>query len=44
MAAGALPWQHAITHRVAAENSAKFYDAINRGEAQDVVGAVLRWA
>ena len=44
MAAGALPWQHTITHRLAAEDSTEFYAAINRGEAQDVVGAVLRWA
>ena len=43
MARGALPWEHTITHRVAADDAAEFYTKINRGEADDVIGGVLLW-
>ena len=43
MAMGALQWEKTITHRVNADDSAELYDAINKGEAKDVVGAVIRW-
>jgi len=43
MAMGALKWEKTITHRVDAKDSAELYDAINKGEAKDVVGAVIRW-
>jgi 2-desacetyl-2-hydroxyethyl bacteriochlorophyllide A dehydrogenase len=44
MAMGVLQWEHTITHRIAAEDSADFYTAINEGQVEDVVGAVLRWS
>ena len=44
IAMGVLPWHHTITHRVLAEDSPELYDAINRGHANDVVGAVIRWS
>jgi 2-desacetyl-2-hydroxyethyl bacteriochlorophyllide A dehydrogenase len=43
MALGALDWQQVITHRVAAADSPALYDAINRGAANDVIGAVINW-
>ncbi len=44
MATGVLPWHHTITHRVESEESPAFYDAINKDDAKDVVGAVIRWS
>ena len=44
MATGVLPWSHAITHRVEAEESPALYDAINKNNAKGVVGAVIRWS
>ena len=44
MATGVLPWHHTITHRVDAEDSPTLYDAINKDNAKDVVGAVIRWS
>jgi 2-desacetyl-2-hydroxyethyl bacteriochlorophyllide A dehydrogenase len=44
MAAGVLPWHHTITHRCAFEDSHQLFDAINRGRAETVLGAVIRWA
>ncbi len=44
MATGVLPWHHTITHRVDAEDSPALYDAINKDNAKDVVGAVIRWS
>ncbi|MCZ6677298.1 MAG: zinc-binding alcohol dehydrogenase [Candidatus Poribacteria bacterium] len=44
MAMGVLPWHHTITHRVDAKDAPELYDAINKGKAADVVGAVLRWS
>ena len=44
MAQGVLPWEYTITHRIEAEDSAEFYTAINQGQAQDVVGAVIHWS
>jgi threonine dehydrogenase-like Zn-dependent dehydrogenase len=43
MASGALPWDKTITHRVPAAESAAFYDRINKKQAPDVIGAVIRW-
>jgi len=43
MAMGILPWEHVITHRVPAAESPALYDAINKGEADEVVGAVIKW-
>jgi len=43
MAMGALDWRQVITHRVRAEDSPAFYDALNRGRAHDVVGALIDW-
>lgn len=39
----ALDWGPAITHHIPAEEVAGFYDAINRGERNDVIGAVVNW-
>ncbi len=44
MATGVLPWHHTITHRVDAEDSPALYDAINKDNAKDVVGAVIQWS
>lgn len=44
MALGVLQWEHTITHRVEAADSAEFYTAINEGRAPDVIGAVLHWS
>ena len=43
MAMGVLPWELTITHRVKSSDCAAFYTAINEGEAQDVIGAVIEW-
>jgi threonine dehydrogenase-like Zn-dependent dehydrogenase len=43
MAMGALKWEHTITHRVEAEDAPALYDRINKGEAKDVLGAVIHW-
>ena len=43
MAIGALPWRETITHRIEAKDAPNLYDAINRGNAEDVVGAVICW-
>jgi len=42
-ALGALDWGPAITHRIAGADIAGFYEAINRGEMNDVIGAVIDW-
>jgi len=44
MAMGVLPWQQTITHRIEAEDSPATYDAINKGKAKDIIGAVIRWS
>jgi threonine dehydrogenase-like Zn-dependent dehydrogenase len=44
MAMGVLPWHQTITHRVRAEYAPELYQAINTGQAQDVLGAVLEWS
>jgi len=43
MASGAMKWQETITHRLTADEAPRFYDAINRGKVEDVVGAVIKW-
>ena len=43
LALKALDWEPVITHRIAPREIAAFYDAINRGAADDVVGAVVHW-
>ena len=44
MAAGALRWEHTITHRVEASDSPDFYARIDAGRADEVVGGVIRWS
>jgi len=44
IASGALDWAQVITHRVPAREAPSLYDAINRGMAHDVIGAVIRWS
>lgn len=44
MATGVLPWHHTITHRCSFEDATQLFDAINRGRAATVLGAVIRWA
>jgi 2-desacetyl-2-hydroxyethyl bacteriochlorophyllide A dehydrogenase len=43
MQLGALDWKTVITHRVNAQDSARFYDDINHGRHDDVIGAVIDW-
>jgi len=44
MATGALPWSKTITHRVDAEDTPALFDRINKGNADDIVGAVVKWS
>ncbi len=44
IASGALPWEKTISHRVSAAEAPALYTAINRGEAGDMMGAVIRWS
>ena len=44
MASGALPWRECITHRVRPEDSPAFFTRINENRADDVIGAVIKWA
>lgn len=44
MATGVLPWHHTITHRCSFEDAHQLFDAVNRGRAATVLGAVIRWA
>ena len=44
MALGALPWDRVITHRVAPTDAPDLFDRINKGQANDVIGAVIRWS
>lgn len=44
MTTGVLPWHHTITHRCSFEDAPQLFDAVNRGRAQTVLGAVIRWA
>lgn len=44
MTTGVLPWHHTITHRCSYEDAPQLFDAINRGRAQTVLGAVIRWS
>ena len=44
MASGALKWEKTITHRVDCEEAPDLFARINRGESQDVLGAVIRWS
>ncbi|MBK35686.1 MAG: hypothetical protein CME26_09190 [Gemmatimonadetes bacterium] len=44
MSTGVLPWHHTITHRCSFEEAPQLFDAVNRGRAQAVLGAVIRWA
>jgi len=43
MAMGALKWEHTITHRVEAADAPALFDRINKGNANDVIGAVIHW-
>jgi 2-desacetyl-2-hydroxyethyl bacteriochlorophyllide A dehydrogenase len=44
MAMGALRWELTITHRVQPDEGPALFDSINKGEAPDVLGAVIKWA
>ncbi len=43
MAAGLLPWDRTITHRVQAADAPVFFDRINRGAVPGLVVAVVDW-
>jgi 2-desacetyl-2-hydroxyethyl bacteriochlorophyllide A dehydrogenase len=43
LALGALDWRPVITHRIDARDIAEFYHRVNRGDGDDVVGAVVNW-
>ncbi len=43
MTLGILPWRDLVTHIVAAEKAAAFFDQVNRGAVKDLVGAVIDW-
>ena len=44
IAAGAIPWEKTITHRVKASEAPELYAKINRDELPDLFGAVIRWS
>ena len=44
IAAGAIPWEKTITHRVKASEAPDMYAKINRDELPDLFGAVIRWS
>ena len=43
MARGILLWDQVVTHRIAAQDSPKFYHDLNAGKADHVIGAVICW-
>jgi len=43
MASGALQWERTLTHRIEPADAPAMFDRINRGEAPDVIGAVIHW-
>ena len=44
MANGFLPWGETITRRVPADEAPALYARIDKGEADDVLGAVIHWS
>jgi 2-desacetyl-2-hydroxyethyl bacteriochlorophyllide A dehydrogenase len=44
MASGALPWRRTISHVVDAAEAPALFDAINRNQMPDLLGAVIRWS
>ena len=44
IATGALRWEETITHRAEAADAADLFDRINKGKANDVLGAVVHWS
>jgi 2-desacetyl-2-hydroxyethyl bacteriochlorophyllide A dehydrogenase len=44
MATGSLPWEETITHRVTPGDAPELYTRIDKGEVDDLVGAVIRWS
>jgi len=44
MVMGALKWREVITHHVEAPETPGFFDRINKGQAKDVIGAVIHWS
>ena len=44
IATGAIPWAKTITHRVSAAEAPALYQAINKNEVPDMMGAVIRWS
>jgi 2-desacetyl-2-hydroxyethyl bacteriochlorophyllide A dehydrogenase len=44
IAAGAMPWDEVITHRIAAADMPAFYREVYDGKAGNVIGAVVSWA
>jgi len=43
IAGGALKWERTITHRIDAADAPAMFDRINKGQAPDVIGMVIRW-
>lgn len=43
MASGALRWEQTITHHTPWQEAPDLFTRINRGEANDVLGAVIHW-
>ena len=43
IAGGAIPWEKTISHRVTAAEAPAFYEAIQQGQADEVLGAVIKW-
>lgn len=43
IAAGRLPWDRTITHRIPADSAPEFFGQIHREGVGDVLGATIRW-
>ena len=44
IATGAIPWEKTITHRVTAQQAPALYEAINRNDIPEMMGAVIQWS
>lgn len=43
IASGSLPWEKSITHEVKASDSPAFFQAINEGKVEGLVGGIINW-
>ncbi len=44
LASGALRWSEVITHRIEPDEAPALFDRINKNNADDVIGAAIKWS